>query len=123
MNRSGKEIRAIYPQQSIREMTRTNRTPLQVMQDAVSGAEKAGWNDVFGADADHLKTPEDVDVTAAVGFTFFTIDPSDDVDAKADDYDPATVREKFSQIVGQIDWIDLYRGENDPPIHWNDNRI
>ena len=40
-----------------------------------------------GADADHLKTPADVDRTAAAGFTFFTIDPSDHVDAQADDYD------------------------------------
>ena len=52
----------------------------------------AGWTDDIGADADHLKVPQDVDVTAAVGFTFFTIDPSDDVDQKADDYDEATLR-------------------------------
>ena len=86
MQRAGSGIAPIYPQQSIREMTRTNRSPEAVMADAVEAAAEAGWTGDFGADADHLKTPADVDRTAAVGFTFFTIDPSDDVDAKADNY-------------------------------------
>ncbi len=80
MKRCGAGIEAIYPQQSIREMTRTSRTPQQVMDDAMQAARASGWTGDIGADADHLKVPDDVDVTAAVGFTFFTIDPSDDVD-------------------------------------------
>lgn len=111
MKRAGQSIRAIYPQQSIREMTRTNRTPSDVMNDACNGAEEAGWTEIFGADADHLKTEQDVDVTAEVGFTFFTIDPSDGVDSEADNYDAATVASKFAPIAGQIDWIDAYRGK------------
>src|SRR5580765_3208179 len=86
MKRAGKGIKPIFAQQSIREMTRTQRSPEQVMGDAVRGAKEAGWTDVQGADADHLKTPQDVDRTADAGFVFFTIDPSGDVDAKADDY-------------------------------------
>lgn len=86
MNRAGKGIEAIYPQQSIREMTRTQRTAPEVMHDALAGAKAAGWTGRVGADADHLKTPDDVDITVAAGFTFFTIDPSDDVDQAADDY-------------------------------------
>ena len=85
MLKSGDGIAPIFPQQSIREMTRTNRTAQQVMDDALRGAREAGWTGPIGADADHLKTPADVDITAAVGFTFFTIDPSGDVDQRADD--------------------------------------
>jgi hypothetical protein len=70
----------ILPQQSIREMTRTARTAQQVMDEAVFGIFQSGYDAGFGSDADHLKTPEDVDVTAAAGFTFFTIDPSAYVD-------------------------------------------
>lgn len=111
MKRSGNGIAAIYPQQSIREMTRTNRTAQQVMDDAMNGAAAAGWSAEIGADADHLKTNDDVDVTAAVGFTFFTIDPSDDVDQQADDYDEAALRDKFAAIRELAPWYDGYLGQ------------
>src|SRR3954451_23252259 len=73
MRRGGSGIEPIFPQQSIREMVRTDRTPRQVMDDALRGARRAGWSGRIGADADHLKSTQDVDATAAVGFTFFTI--------------------------------------------------
>ncbi len=111
MKRSGSGIEPIYPQQSIREMTRTQRTAQQVMDDALNGAQAAGWTGRIGADADHLKTPEDVDVTAAVGFTFFTIDPSDDVDQQTDDYPEATLRQKFEAARDSAPWYDSYLGK------------
>lgn len=114
MNRSGKGIEPIFPQQSIREMSRTARTPRQVMNDALNGAAAAGWTGITGADADHLKTPEDVDATAAVGFTFFTIDPSDHVDRHADDYDEPTLRQKFAAIADEIDWLPTYLNKSIP---------
>ena len=112
MNRAGTGIEPIYPQQSIREMTRTKRTAQQVMDDAVNGAIAAGWAGKIGADADHLKTPTDVDVTASVGFTFFTIDPSDDVDQAADDYSETEVRAKFSDLKNVAGWYDGYVGKS-----------
>ncbi len=112
MKRSGNGIEPIFPQQSIREMTRTQRTAQQVMADALNGAKAAGWEGRIGADADHLKTPEDVNVTAAVGFTFFTIDPSDDVDQTADDYDEAMLREKFEAARETAHWYDSYLGKS-----------
>ncbi len=108
MRRCGAGISPIFPQQSIREMTRTSRTPKQVMDDAMLGAEKAGWSDPIGADADHLKTRADVDITAAVGFTFFTIDPSGNVDQRTDDYDEATLRAKFETVRGTSPWVHKY---------------
>ena len=108
MKRCGGDIEPIFAQQSIREMARTQRTPQQVMDDAMQGAAAAGWTGRIGADADHLKTPEDVKVTAEVGFTFFTIDPSGDVDQKADDYNEATLREKFETAKTAASWYDSY---------------
>jgi hypothetical protein len=111
MKRCGNGMAAIYPQQSIREMTRTQRTPREVMDDAMNAAAEAGWDGPIGADADHLKVPEDVDVTAEVGFTFFTIDPSDDVDQQADDYDEATLNAKFAACRIDAPWYDNYLGK------------
>ncbi len=110
MLETGSGIQPIFPQQSIREMTRTQRTAKGVMSDALGGMEAAGWTGITGADADHLKTPADVDVTVEAGFTFFTIDPSDYVDEKADGYDVDTLNEKFADVASQIDWIDQYLG-------------
>jgi hypothetical protein len=73
----------ILAQQSIRENTRTGRTPQQVMDDAMWGAFQEGWRDGFGADADHLKNAADIDSCVAAGFTFYTIDPSEHVDNEA----------------------------------------
>ncbi len=112
MNRSGAGIEPIFPQQSIREMARTGRAPGQVMSDALAGMASAGWSGRTGADADHLKTPEDVDVTAAVGFTFFTIDPSEHVDAHADDYDEPTLRARFSSLGDDVSWLPAYLGKS-----------
>jgi hypothetical protein len=111
MKRCGAGMAAIFPQQSIREMTRTKRTPREVMDDAMNAAVDAGWTDPIGADADHLKVPQDVDVTAEVGFTFFTIDPSDDVDQKADDYDEATLKSKFASDRDDAPWYNNYLGK------------
>ena len=110
MKRSGNGIEPIFPQQSIREMMRTQRSAQQVMDDALGGARMSGWSGPTGADADHLKTPEDVNDTAAAGFTFFTIDPSDEVDQQADDYDEATLRGKFTGAREQAPWFDIYLG-------------
>lgn len=72
----GRSVAPIFAQQSIREMERTNRDPSTVLDDATWGAFEAGWRGPLGADADHLKTLEDVDACSAAGYTLYTIDPS-----------------------------------------------
>lgn len=75
----GYNFRPIMAQQSIRELTRTQRTPEDVMDAAVWAVYQEGYKDGFGADADHLKTTDDVDRLVKAGYTMFTIDPSDHV--------------------------------------------
>ncbi|MDP7397009.1 MAG: tagaturonate epimerase family protein [Lentisphaeria bacterium] len=112
MKRAGHGVLPIYPQQSIREMARTRRQPEEVMDDALRGMAQAGWTGATGADADHLKTTEDVDRTVAAGFTFFTIDPSDHVDEKSDGYDEAALRRHFDTVKDRVDWTDSYTGKS-----------
>jgi hypothetical protein len=82
-------IAPIFAQQSVRENARTGRTPQQVLDDAVWGVFQEGWQLPWGADADHLKTVEDVGGFADAGYTFFTIDPGDHVDDSAVSADDA----------------------------------
>jgi hypothetical protein len=110
-------LRAFFAQQSIREMTRTGRTPDEVMDTATFGVFEEGWRDGFGADADHLKTAQDVDATVAAGFTMFTIDPGDHVDNEAE----TAGIEALKQKVGALPWEalettaeDLRRGYAEP---------
>ena len=76
-------IAPIFAQQSMRENARTGRTPQQVVDDALWGIFQEGWRQPWGADADHLKTTDDVDLCVAAGYTFFTVDPGDHVDNEA----------------------------------------
>jgi hypothetical protein len=111
---AGKGILPIFAQQSIREMTRTKRTPKQVMDDAGAGALAEGYTGPSGADADHLKTPQDIETTAAVGFCFFTIDPSGEVDAAADGYAGEELASKFKAVADQAPWVKNYTGKTIP---------
>lgn len=70
----------VFAQQSVRENARTGRTPQQVLDDARHAVESAGWNDPWGADADHLKTVDDIPPFVEAGYTFFTVDPGEHVD-------------------------------------------
>jgi len=76
-------IAPIFAQQSVRENSRTGRTPQQVMDDALWGVFQEGWRAPWGADADHVKVVGDLAPFAAAGYTFYTIDPSDHVDNAA----------------------------------------
>ena len=111
---AGGPILGIFAQQSIREMERTDRSAGQVMADAAAALAEAGYTGRWGADADHLKTEADVDLTADAGFVFFTIDPSAHVDGQADAYDAAALAREFDAVRSQVDWLDRYRGATIP---------
>ncbi len=89
----------ILAQQSVREMTRTQRTPGDVMAAARRGIAETGFQGVWGADADHLKTRDDVCNLAAAGFTFFTIDPSAYVENSADTLTGGSLVDAAEQVV------------------------
>jgi tagaturonate epimerase len=95
-------IAPIFAQQSIREMARTGRTPQQVMDDATWGIFQEGWREGVGADADHLKTPADIDLCLAAGYTFYTIDPGAQVDLRAETASLSELRELIESLPVEI---------------------
>ena len=106
----------IFAQQSIREMARTGRDPEGVMRCARAGLESVGYTGIWGADADHLKTKEDVERTAAAGFTFFTIDPSAHVENAADAMGEADLKARVAEqqaagVYGDERLESLYLGQ------------
>jgi hypothetical protein len=110
LREAGGAIRGVFAQQSVREMTRTGRSPETVMRAAVDALAALDFHDPWSADGDHLKTIADVRNAMAAGFVLFTLDPSEDVDQQADGYDAATLQEKFAAAREFAPWIEDYRG-------------
>jgi tagaturonate epimerase len=94
----GTGIRPILAQQSIREMTRTDRTPEEVMDCAAFGVLQEGFDEGFGSDADHLKSPEDIDTCLKAGFTLYTVDPGDHVLNEADEMDAGALEAAYKAL-------------------------
>lgn len=88
----------IMAQQSIREMDRTKRSAQEVMDAATWAVLQAGYTDGVGSDADHLKTFADIDRTISVGFTMFTIDPSDYVDNRVVDMNETQLEKALMEL-------------------------
>jgi hypothetical protein len=100
---AGTGVAPIFAQQSVRENTRTGRTPQIVVDDAMWGVFECGWREAWGADADHIKTIADIQPFVEAGYSFFTIDPSAHVDDSADADSLAILRDKAPHL----DWETL----------------
>jgi hypothetical protein len=88
----------VFVQQSVRENERTKRPPQTVMDDAMWGVFQEGWRNGFGADPDHLKTTADIDTFVAAGYTFYTLDPGDHVDNRAETASHEHLRPKVEAL-------------------------
>jgi len=102
-------------QQSIREMTRTQRSPAEVLDAAVFGALQSGHVTGFGADADHLKTLDDVDRCAEAGFVSFTLDAIEKVIDAAPRMNDADLEQAYRKILAEVPaakgWEKKYSGK------------
>jgi len=94
----GTKFAPIFAQQSVRENMRTGRTPQQVMDDARRAVDAAQWDSPWGADADHLKTLDDIPPFVEAGYTFFTVDPGEHVDNSADTNSLETLERKTASL-------------------------
>lgn len=109
MRRTGRAIAPVFAQQSIREMSRSGRSPSQVIDDAAWGVFAEGWRDGFGADADHVKSESDIDACVAAGFTLYTIDPGEYVWSDADAANPSDIE----AVLPSLPWRALEDTEPD----------
>lgn len=98
----------VFAQQSIRELDRSGRSGEDVMEAARQAVTAANWSKPWGADADHLKTREDVARMTKAGYTLFTIDPSEYVNNDADTMDEAALAEEVTAQIRE----DTYNGES-----------
>jgi hypothetical protein len=115
----GTKIKAVLAQQSIRELTRTHRKPQDVLDAAIWAVFQEGYYCGFGADADHLKTTQDVDLMLKAGYTMFTIDPSEYVDNEADRLSIY----KLSNRAEELPWSQLHDNLESMVARYEDKKL
>lgn len=96
------DITPVFAQQSIRELTLTNRTYENVLDCVTFAVFREGYTGGFGADGDHLKRAEDVQYALGLGYSMITLDCSDHIHGDGGVRDiPADVRARY--LAGPID--------------------
>lgn len=91
------EITPILSQQSIRELTLTNRTFADVIDSASFAVFRTGYKTGFGADGDHVKTAKEVSYALESGCTMITLDCSEQIDNSIEGMSKAEVDAKYVQ--------------------------
>jgi len=109
----GKNIFPILAQQSIRELNLTLRTYENVLSDAVWAVFQEGYKDGFGADGDHLKTPDEVKTALDCGFTMITLDCSEHIDNSIEELSGTALEDKYNTLsdTDKKYWEQKYKGK------------
>lgn len=91
----------VYPvlaQQSIRELNLTQRNYDQVISDVVFSVFQEGFERGFGADGDHLKSIEDINIALEAGMPMITLDLSDVINIDASSWSKEKINNEFEKI-------------------------
>jgi len=71
------DVFPVLAQQSMRELTQTERTYREVIDCASWAVFQEGYTEGFGADGDHLKTLNDIQIAVETGMRMITLDMSE----------------------------------------------
>ncbi len=109
----GKDVFPILAQQSIRELNLTGRTYDDVLSAAVWAVLQEGYREGFGADGDHLKTADEVNMALECGFTMITLDCSEYINNDIEGLAVEQVDDKYKQLDVNIRkyWEEKYKGK------------
>ncbi len=88
----------VLAQQSIRELNLTGRCYDDVISAAAWAVFQEGYTKGYGADGDHLKTSEEVQMSLDVGMTMITLDCSEHIDNAAANEDIDVLRKKYESF-------------------------
>ncbi|MDK1031424.1 MAG: tagaturonate epimerase family protein, partial [Planctomycetia bacterium] len=94
----GSGVFPVLAQAPAGEMKGKGRTAEDVVDAATWGVLQEGFRDGFGADADHLREPEDIDAAVAAGFTMFTIDAGPYIDDSADGMSDKELEARYAHL-------------------------
>ncbi|MFC3343543.1 tagaturonate epimerase family protein [Paenibacillus abyssi] len=94
----GRDVKPVLAQQSIRELALTGRDYRQVIDAACFAVFQEGYKDGFGADGDHLKLEQDIQMSLELGFTMLTLDCSEHIDNSIEGLSEAELKAKYGLL-------------------------
>ncbi|MRH41351.1 hypothetical protein GH741_01525 [Aquibacillus halophilus] len=97
-----RNIKPILAQQSIRELTLTNRTMTDILDAASYAVFQEGYKDGYGADGDHIKEEKDIEHALSLGISFLTLDCSDQIQNGVESASDDQVRASFAEISEEV---------------------
>jgi hypothetical protein len=107
-----REFAPVFAQQSSAELAAAGRTAREVIQAAARGVERAHFRQPWGADADGLRTPQEIERAADAGYSYFTIDGAGHLNPASDDLAPDALAAALGSLIAEgalpEDWIDHY---------------
>src|SRR5690625_2833080 len=95
-----KETKAkpVLAQQSIRELTLTNRSMEDMLDAAAFAVFQEGYTGAYGADGDHIKEESDIKKALSLGISMLTLDCSDQIPKGIDQKSEAEIEAEYNQI-------------------------
>ena len=88
----------VLAQQSMRELKLTGRSYREVVDDTCFLVYQSGYKDGYGADGDHLKTIEDINVALGAGMPMITLDLSEEMLPAAGQWSEDEVQNAFCSL-------------------------
>lgn len=91
-------VKPVLAQQSIRELTLTNRKMTDMLDTAAYAVFQEGYRGGYGADGDHIKEESDIKYALSLGVSMITLDCSDQIDKAIEEASADKVRAEYSKL-------------------------
>lgn len=98
----GRNVKPVLAQQSIRELTLTNRTMTDMLDAAAYAVFQEGYEGGYGADGDHIKTEEDIQMALSLGVSMITLDCSDQIDNTVEGATVSELEKRFKELPQEV---------------------
>ena len=96
------KAKPVLAQQSIRELTLTNRTMNDMLDAAAFAVFQEGYKDGYGADGDHIKEESDIKMALSLGVSMLTLDCSDQIPKNIDSATEAEIQADYNRLPQEV---------------------
>lgn len=97
-----KNIKPVLAQQSIRELTLTNRSMNDMLDAAAFAVFQEGYTGGYGADGDHIKEASDIKYALSLGASMITLDCSDQIDKTVEEASAEEIEKRFAVVSEEV---------------------
>ncbi len=97
-----RKVKPILAQQSIRELTLTNRSMNDMLDAAAFAVFQEGYKGGYGADGDHIKEEKDIEYALSLGVSMLTLDCSDQIKKNIDTAEEADIQDAYDKLPKEV---------------------